>query len=361
MYIDDFVWFGPRDFLVSEMSAFTSQVAADIHPEAINREKSSMSSCETVLGIRTDSLNYRCGISLKSFLKLCYLFFIVIPPSLSSSTMLSLHTVQSMSSLCYHNGQYIPLVRFTGSVFFRALCGYSTRARPLNHLQIECVKLWRSYLLFAFSHPSVLASSMYDVYHNNPNTYPISRRAISSPVGYSDSSLLSMGAFVPQLGYCQVHLVDIFSPDVLDSFTIAHYELLAFIIAFLLALFLNSDCRTAIHIFVDNQNALAWSQGRIKTSDNLANILTMSNCFLQVGYNICQTRSYIRSQDNVQADQISRQQFANSDNLTQFSPSPRLIQFFRELVSQRDPDVSRILQLSHTLRDTTDSSLFVSC
>jgi hypothetical protein len=198
---------------------------------------------------------------------------------------------------------------------------------------------------------------MYDVYHNNPHTYPLSKRRIVSPIGFTDSNLETMGAYIPLLGFCQVELIDLIDSP---SSTIAHYELLAFIIAFLLAIFLNPHC-AAIHIHVDNQNALAWSSGHIGTNDQLANILTLMNCFLQVGFNTIQTRCYIASKDNVQADQISRRSFANSEKLTQYYPSPHLIKFLGDLVNQPDRDVSLTLLSLLTLRDYNVSSLFVTC
>jgi hypothetical protein len=168
-----------------------------------------------------------------------------------------------------------------------------------------------------------------------------------------------MGAFVPHLGFCQVHLSDVLSRDP-TTLSIAHFELLAFLIGFLFTMFLN-PASTAIHLFVDNQNALAWSEGHIGTNDNVANILTLTNCFLQVGFNVMQTRQYIRSQENIQADQISRRIFANLDKLTQFYPSSHLMTFFRELLGQLEVDVSRILQLLLTLLEYPVSALFVKC
>jgi hypothetical protein len=357
MYSDDFTTLGSRAYLQQETADQVDQISSDIHPEVVNLEKVGLSSLENILGIRTDTTNFKCGLSHKSFLKLCYLFFILIPPVLLPSTMISLNTLQCLASLCYYNGQYFPLCRSTGSIFFRALRGHSHHPRTLSKLQMDSVRLWRSYLLFAFTHSTALSSPMYDVYHNNPHTYPLSKRMIVSPIGFTDSNLETMGAYIPLLGFCQVELIDLIDSP---SSTIAHYELLAFIIAFLLAIFLNPHC-AAIHIHVDNQNALAWSSGHIGTNDQLANILTLMNCFLQVGFNTIQTRCYIASKDNVQADQISRRSFANSEKLTQYYPSPHLIKFLGDLVNQPDRDVSLTLLSLLTLRDYNVSSLFVTC
>lgn len=357
MYSDDFTTFGSLAYLRQETADQVAQISSDIHPEVVNLEKVALSAKENVLGIRTDTASFKCGLSHKSYLKLCYLFFILIPPILSPSTLISLNTLQSLASLCYYNGQYFPLCRSTGSIFFRALRGYSSRPRTLSKLQIDCICLWRSYLIFAFTHSSALSSSMYDVYHNNPHSFPISKRAIVGPIGFTDADLFCSGAYIPSLGFCQVYFADITDSTLLS---IAQYELLAFIIAFLLAIFLNPQC-TAIHIHIDNQNALAWSSGHIGTNDQLANILTLMNCFLQVGFNTTQTRCYIASKDNVQADQISRRSFTNSENLTQYYPSLHLIKFLRELVNQPDRDVSLILQSLLTLLGYNVSSLFATC
>jgi len=357
MYSDDFTTFGSLAYLRQETADQAAQISSDIHPEVVNLEKVGLSPMENVLGIRTDTSNFKCGLSHKSFLKLCYLFFILIPPILHPSTLIPLHTVQSLASLCYYNGQYFPLCRSTGSIFFRALRGYSCRPRTLSKLQIECVCLWRSYLIFAFTHATALSSPMYDVYHNNPHTYPITKRSFVGPVGFTDADLYCSGAYIPSLGFCQVYFADLAD---CSSLTIAHYELLAFIIAFLLAIFLNPQC-AAIHIHIDNQNALAWSSGRIGTNDQLANVLSLMNCFLQVGFNMTQTRCYIASKDNVQADQISRRSFTNYENLTQYYPNSHLIKFLRDLVNQPDRDVSQILQSLLILLDYDVSCLFVSC
>jgi hypothetical protein len=167
-----------------------------------------------------------------------------------------------------------------------------------------------------------------------------------------------MGAYVPNLGFCQVHLADIFEDT--KSLTIAHYELLAFIITFLFTMFLNPTS-TAIHIFIDNQNAMAWSSGQIGTNDHLANVLTLLNGFLQAGFNITQTRSYIESKKNTQADQISRRVFRNSEGLSQFYPNFPLIKFLQHLVNPQDNDVSRILASLLILLELPGSSLFVLC
>jgi hypothetical protein len=355
MYIDDQVTFGSDTYLVNESKAQIQQVSQDIHPDAVNVDKIAISAADNVIGVRTDSLAFRCGISHKSYLKLCYVFFILLPTTISTGTMISLHSIQCLSSLAYYNGQYIPLLRCTGSIFFKALRGRTHRARSLSIIQIECIKLWRSFLLFAFTHSSVLSSTMYEVYHNNANVYPISRRATTGPTCYTDAELQTLGSFVPHLGFCQIHLIDLLPSG--TTLSIAHYELIAFIITFLLAIFLNDPC-TSIHIFVDNTNALSWSTGRIGTNDLCANILTLSNCMLQAGFKVTQTRSYIRSQDNKDADEISRRKFSNSNNLTQFYPTSPLLKFFRKLLNPQEVNVSQILPSILTILDLPVSSLF---
>ena len=356
MYSDDFTTFGSHSFLRQELEEQATQIATDIHPDAVNLDKVELSPIANILGIRTDSHNFICGLSHKSYLKLCYLFFILLPPKITINTMISLKILQSLAGLCYYNGQYIPLCRATGKFFYRALRGYSSRPRSLSQLQIDCITLWRSYILFAFSHSSVLSSTIYDVYHNNPNAFPISKRSVSGSIAYTDSDLHSMGAYIPALGFCQVHL----SSLSIANLTIAHYELLALVIAFLLAIQLNPGC-AAVHIYIDNKNALAWSAGKIGTNDQSANMLSLMNCFLQVAYKTTQTRSYIASKDNIEADAISRRKFQNSDQLIQFSPNTHLTQFLQQLVNQHDTDVSQILQLLLTLQDYPVSSLFVAC
>jgi hypothetical protein len=163
-------------------------------------------------------------------------------------------------------------------------------------------------------------------------------------VSYSDATLEVIGLFVPKLGWCEIS-VSSFS-DTHPS--IANLEFVALILSFLLAHQLQPKERH-IHLFVDNQNAQAWSRGVIHNDSNLSISLTSVNSFLQSMLNVVQTRAYIKSKDNKDADAISRLCFLNSENLPQFSASLMMLQFLRSLVDLPDTNPSVNLHRVHTM------------
>ena len=76
------------------------------------------------------------------------------------------------------------------------------------------------------------------------------------------------------------------------------------------------------------------------------------NGYLQSAFNVTQTRSYIRSADNVQADAISRRRWSNLDNLPQFKIQMSWLVCLTELVQLQEPDPLQTLALALTLRES---------
>jgi hypothetical protein len=115
-----------------------------------------------------------------------------------------------------------------------------------------------------------------------------------------------------------------------------------------LAHFLN-PAQKHIHLFVDNQNAQAWASGVIRNDSNLSISLTCINSFLQSSLGIVQTRAYIKSADNKDADAISRQRFLNLKNLPRFSATSAMLLFLKSLVDLPDTNPFVNLHKVHTM------------
>ena len=208
---------------------------------------------------------------------------------------------------------------------------------------MHCIKLWREFLVHAFSFPSTLSTPTKDYFHNNHASFdPF--KLLDSYSAYSDSTLHTIGVYVPSKGF--LHLQTSSFTD--SPLSIANYEFIALILSFLLALHVNPSA-DHVHLFVDNQNAESWSRGRVNTDSNLSVSLTVVNCILQSLLRVVQTRSYIKSEDNLNADSISRNTFVNYENLPQFSPTNPMLTFLSSLVKAPEPHPYRLHQEVHTI------------
>jgi hypothetical protein len=354
-FVDDTVTTGSLDFLAVEVPASETVINTDIHSTATNIHKRCITQRCDVLGIRMNTATNRAGISYKAYLKLVYVFFIVLPPEVTTSTMLPIKCIQCVAGLARHYGFYIPPLRYTASTFYQALRGRAT-VKSLNNRQVAAVKFWRDYLRYAFRHAQVLSSTLHDLYYNDPVTS--SRSPPSGPQAYSDASLNILGCYVPDLGWCAIYARD-FVPTDGVTVTIAHLELLAFIATYLLAIHLSPSI-PSIHIYIDNQNAQAWASGTFCTTNLITNHLSMITCCLQTVYNVPHTRSYIRSEENVNADNASRARFNKLDSKLRCYPTPRLLKFLAESLTHSDSDPSLTLLAISTTLDSAASSLFSS-
>jgi hypothetical protein len=165
-----------------------------------------------------------------------------------------------------------------------------------------------------------------------------------------------LGLYVPKHGWCAVTVKDIIGTTTVKT-TIAHLEFLALLLTYLLIKTIQPH-QPHYHIYIDNQNALAWASGRISTNDKLANILTFTNSCLQTACKTPQTRSYIASADNINADSISRSTYKNSEQLTQYFMTPRLLIYCKLLFTKHDVTVSEIVAETNTVWDNGDSKIF---
>jgi hypothetical protein len=178
---------------------------------------------------------------------------------------------------------------------------------------------------------------------------------------YSDATMHIMGCFVPQQGWVLLDSNDILphNQDDRNNVSIAHLEYIAFILTFLLLHHLQPHL-PHYHIHIDNQNAQAWSSGRVKTSDPTANSLTLINSMLQVALKKDQSRSYITSEMNFEADAITRQKCPQSVGTSQLWPSNQIKQFFKTLLIRQESNPLLLAALINTLLDNEGSQLFLS-
>jgi len=353
-FVDDTVTFGSMDFLNTEVPASEKQIQQSIHQTAVNPDKRRIADTEDVLGIRFNTTTNKIGLSYKAYLKLVYVYFNILPVQLSITTLLPLILVQTVASLAHHYGQYIPLLRCSGSIYYQALQGTAI-LRRFNTQQVQLTQLWRDYLYYAYNHATILTTTMHDIYYNDPTAGSIA----PVPPGahaYSDSTMNTLGLYVPEHGWCAVTVKDIIGTTTVTP-TIAHLEFLAFLLTYLLIKTIQPH-QPHYHIYIDNQNALAWASGRISTNDKLANILTFTNSCLQTACKTPQTRSYIASADNINADSISRSTYKNSEQLTQYFMTPRLLIYCKLLFTKHDVTVSEIVAETNTVWDNGDSKIF---
>jgi hypothetical protein len=176
---------------------------------------------------------------------------------------------------------------------------------------------------------------------------------------YTDASLNFLGIYIPATGWCQIIVAEIQGPGI-PALHIAHLEMIAFILGHMFAI-LVSPLTQHIHIHVDNQNAQALASGNISTNNNIANQLVVLNALIQNAYGRIQTRSYIRSEENFNADAISRNRFRTSPSVPEYRTTPRLIAFFKALLTSPDSAASQIAASLPTTQECEDSSLFCRC
>jgi hypothetical protein len=355
-FVDDNVTAGPFSYLQEEVQDARVEIRSVVSPDAVHPTKGSQSCCEDVIGTRFDTNNHRGGLTQKGYFKLVFFFFVVLPEHLDTTTMLALSVVQALASLSYHYGKVIPLLRFTASTFWPALRNPSSNPRSLNHRQLNSIQLWRDYLRFAFGHSDVLSTTLLDLYYNDPIAGPSATLPSKVFYVFSDASPHYLGLFIPRITFCQIAVADFLEASQ-SSLHIAHLEFIAFIAAYLISI-QYSAASSHIHIYIDNTNAKGWSTGNINTCNPIANTLTTINCLLQTSFARIQTRSYIRSEDNRDADAISRNRFSNSDQLPESRPSNILLQYFKDWLSLPDSAASRLLPSLPTPQDCDDSVLF---
>ena len=338
-FVDDMAAFGPLDIIQSEFDSHEQCVNSLLGPNAAHRRE--LGKQLDIIGARFDTVTETIGISFKGYLKLLYLFFKCLPVELSRSTRIQLKTIQSLAGVTTRYGDLIPLLRPTSYVFY-ALMRNSKHLINLNRNSINAIQLWRSYLQYAFTSPHVLSSPIQEYFlhtsdlANNP--YILS----SFYSIYSDATLHSIGLY-NEFGWCHISVNSFCDTEL----PIAIVEFFAAIAAFLFALSLKPSA-SHVHLFIDNQNAISWSSGNFKTQSNIVVSLVYINCLLQSSLGVIQTRTYIRSSDNVHADQISRTSFLGLNHRLRFSATPQLLEFFRSLAGEQELRPFEIPQLTLT-------------
>ena len=353
-YVDDTTTFGTPAYLrTEEIPAQEQQIRRSIYEGAVNTDKRKISSREDVLGIRTDTITARAGISHKGYQKLLYIYYIILPRDITIQTKIPLKAVQATASLAHHYGKLIPLLRHTASVYYQALKGPTDQPRTFKTAQVNAVSLWRDYLAYAHDHANVLASSMHDIFYNDPIAGPPEPPLRVSRETHVDATPETLGIYVAGIAWLQIELNEITD----TTTTIAHAELLAFLIGYTFTVFVCHEAER-IHIHIDNQNAQHWSAGHIRTTEPIANLLTCLNAYLQTAFAVDQTRSYINTKDNINADNISRRSFNDSNRLTRYSAGPALKTSFGALLRQPESTPSQIVAKLLTLWDSEASPAF---
>ena len=326
-FVDDSCTAAPLPFLVAEVGQQEDFIVSIMDPHAAHKRE--LGSLIDIIGVRFDTIDDTVGFSWKGYLKLVYLLFHIVPSSPTTKTDFPTPTIQVLTSLFYRYGLFVPLLRHTASVMYHALRGDPSRSvRRLSHAQLDCISSWRNFLVLSFSHASLLSTPCYDYYHNSPDSRDLAEFGFNAYSCYTDATPSTIGLFVPRLGWCQCLL----SSFVSDIWSIANVEMLGLILGFAFSVFL-SPSQPSVHMFIDNQNAEAWSRGSVKTTDLTTNILINVNASLQATLARTQTREYIASASNIDADAISRNAFKNSEKLTRYSVTPLLMSSLTSLLT----------------------------
>jgi hypothetical protein len=236
-------------------------------------------------------------------------------------------------------------------VFYKALKGQHqqpTSARYFSDRQIVCVALWRDFLFAAHSHASIVSSPLNDVYYNDPVIGGKVYMAGGLEV-YSDASEVALGGYIADLGWFEIKVEDLLAAAGLPPNTkihIAYLEMIALIVVYLFAVAMQPDIKH-VHVYVDNQNAQGWATGNIKTDNDIANNCVCVNSYLQVSLGVLQTRSYLPSAENKNADAISRLIFRENSALQEYRLERPLLIFLCDLLTTRNSSAwpSRLREL----------------
>jgi hypothetical protein len=337
IYCLDEIKVGSKRILVQMGKLSSRVIRTALGEDAVNGSKSIISTRTTTLGVLSDFANKTAAPGWRAFLKLSYVFYFLLPLQVSVTTKVSLRLIQAIAQLTLRYSTYIPVLRSTASGFFASIRGGKGNHRLLSQRQVDDILLWRSVLFVAVTHAGILQTTFSAVISLSKE-YRHLADMISDCVVYSDASGRdstpitltplpeAVGVYVPDVAW-------LFWEWPEDEIPIACIELLASIIAYMLCNFMLPNTKHC-HLYIDNQNAISWSAGRVKTEDYLARNLTCLNSLIQGAYRDCfQSRQYIRSEDNHVADAISRRRFNLPElrNTPRYQLAPELIHFFLKL------------------------------
>ena len=363
IYCDDSLDVGPKSLLEVVGAQSSHVVRVTLGDDAVNDFKDKITTKDTTLGVLSDFETKMAAPGWRAYLKLVYVFFKLLPLSVLPTTKVSLRLLQALGQLSLRYAVYIPVVRSTASSFFAAIRSGRGTHRCLSQRQIDDIFLWRSVLVSAVTHSKLLQTSFSAVISLSKE-YRHLAYIRANGVAYSDASgrevtsesviiREAIGVYVPGRGY-------LFWEWPLDTVPIACIELLASIIAYLLTNYLLPNV-THCHLYIDNQNAISWSMGKIKTEDTFARNLCCLNSLLQGGWRGCfQSREYIRSKDNRVADAISRRNLdlPELQNIPRYQLEESLINYFLELSKSCESRPLEMLLTQRMMSDLTSSAHF---
>ena len=362
IYVDDEADVAPKHILEDLDAKMSNFIRVSLGDDAVNEAKDSISTKVTILGVLSDFEHIITAPGFRAYLKLVYVFFKLLPLNVSPSTKVPLRLLQAIGQLAFRYSAYIPVVRSTASSFFSAIRGGKGTHRFLAQRQVDDIVLWRCMLRSALTHASILQTPFSAVISLSKEYRHLAYQR-ADVVAYSDASGREKG---PN-GSTLPEAIGVFVPGVAwlffewpeDAVPIACIELLASIIAYLLVNFLLPNAKHC-HLYIDNQNAISWSMGRITTNDTFARNLCCLNALLQGGFRGCfQSREYIRSQDNVIADAISRRRsHPELANTPRFRLGAQLKTFLLGLFRSSDMPPLQILLEQHTMWDSDNSVSF---
>jgi len=364
IYCDDGIKVAPKRVLQRLKSLSVAAIRTTLGDDAVNESKDVMATKVTTLGILSDFENKVAAPGWRAYLKLTYVFYYLIPLQVSTETRLSLRLVQAVAQLALRYSVYIPVLRYTASSFFAAIRGGKGSSRILSQRQVDDILLWRSVLFGAVTHADVLRTSFRAVISLSKE-YRHLAHLKAAIVAFSDASGRvqsakgthtlpeAIGVYIPGRAW-------LFWEWPEDAIPIACIELLASIVAYMLCVQLLPDSKHC-HLYIDNQNAISWSSGRVKTDDYLARNLTCLNSLMQGAYkDSFQSREYIRSEDNYVADAISRRKFnlPELSSIPRYQVGPELTNFFLMLYkSSESLPLEKVAKL-HTMWDSNNSAPF---
>ena len=344
IYTDDAITFAPNRIINIISRPTDEHNRAMLGTDSVNSSKDRCSERENVIGFLTDTSKEIASPSYRSFLKLIYVFFVVLPMQINIGMSIPIKVIQCVGSLSSRYCKTILAVTHCSFGFYSL-----TRQNQFAHLklmkrQVECINLWRNILYSSFFDFKILTAPFRTVLYNDKHFTQFAANCTKFHV-FSDAATEPegcIGVVVPTLGW-----ISWVWPG--PETGIATLEFLAHLVAYCFAIYLIPNC-PHVHLWIDNKNALAWSSGRIRTDSNFAINLTVFNSFLQNAYRHCtQTRDFIPTSQNILADAASRLQFLPLQGLPRFALTPTFTNFLLTLSSLLPKDQSEIAHMSHTI------------
>ena len=347
-YIDDGMVVGPVALVTVELEQASACIRSTFSsdPNAVNSMKTVMQPRAVRLGVLSDIDTEMAAPCWKAYLKLCYAFYHSIPYRIVGAR-LTVRQLQSLAGLSLRYSRYIHLLRQCAFSMFRCIRGHRNK-NTLITLSVRVthdILLWRTVLKSAYFDARLLQTPFNNVIYNDAEfMHTASNNADLCVFCDAASTPNAIGIFIPGVAY-----LSYVWPHP-SSEPIATFELLGAVLAYFMAVSL-CPCRH-IHVYIDNQNAIACATGRCRSDNQFALHLVTLNCYLQALHpHTVQTRSYVNTQDNPVADGISRLRFNNPllAGLPRYELSEQLADFLIALSSSSPVVPFQTLLTQHTL------------